>query len=130
MKRSLCNITRIMGIACAISAIFYIRKCMSCKALFVSSGIKVEYPLINLENSQVTAYVTYDGKTYMRVQYNVLTEETKVIGSIESIKLNRLIKNNITLTDADFIEMIQSSARFFVENEIAHPDEFYRQNPS
>lgn len=55
MKRSLCNITRIMGIACAISAIFYIRKCMSGKALFVSSGIKVEYPLINLENSQVTA---------------------------------------------------------------------------
>ncbi len=64
----------------------------------------------------------------MRIQYNVLTEETKVNGSIETLKLNRLLKNKITLNDAEFIQMVQSSARFFIENEITKPDDYYGQN--
>ncbi|MFJ5789216.1 hypothetical protein ACIP9G_03935 [Lysinibacillus sp. NPDC093197] len=128
MKRSSCNVTKVVGIVLAIFSIFYVRKCLAGKALFISSGIKVDYPLINLENSEVTAYVTYKGKTYMRIQYNVLTEETKVNGSIETLKLNRLLKNKITLNDAEFIEMVQSSARFFIENEITNPDDYYGQN--
>ncbi|MGE7840958.1 hypothetical protein ACQKNX_09200 [Lysinibacillus sp. NPDC093712] len=64
----------------------------------------------------------------MRIQYNVLTEETKVNGSIEALKLNRLLKSKIVLTEAEFIEMVQSSARFFIDNEITNPAEYYGQN--
>lgn len=111
-----------------IVSLFYIRKRMSGKALFISSGIKVEYPLINLENSEVTAYITYKGKTYMRIQYNVLTEETKVNGSIESIKCNRLLKNRVMLKDADYVDIVQCSTQFFIDNEVTDVDAFYRQN--
>jgi len=114
--------------ALGIVSLFYIRKRMSSKTVFISSGIKVDYPLIHLENSEVTAYITYKGKTYMRIQYNVLTEETKVNGSIESIKFNRLLKNRVTLNDADYVEMVQCSAQFFIDNEVTDVDAFYRQN--
>lgn len=127
MKRSSCNLTKIIGIALVICSFFYIRKCKSGKALFISNGIKFEYPFIDLENSEVTAHITYKGKTYMRIQYNVLTEETKVNGSIESLKLNRLLKNGVELNDAEYIEMVQSSARLFIENEITNPNEYYGQ---
>ncbi|WP_409369917.1 hypothetical protein [Lysinibacillus sp. 38-6] len=128
MKRSSCNRIKIMSMALGIVSLLYIRKRMSGKTVFISSGIKVDYPFINLENSEVTAYITYKGKTYMRIQYNVLTEETKVNGSIESIKGNRLLKNRVMLNDADFVEMVQCSAQFFIDNEVTDVDAFYRQN--
>lgn len=86
----------------------------------------MDYSVINLENSEVTAYITYSGKTYMRVQYNVVTEETKVNGSIEAIKLSRLLRNKFQLNDAEYIEMVQDSARFFIENEITNLNEYFR----
>ncbi|MEG0438629.1 MAG: hypothetical protein RR587_05275 [Solibacillus sp.] len=122
------NLTKIIGIAVAIFSLVYIRKGTSGKTLFISTGIKMDYPFINLENGEVTAYITYKGKTYMHIQYNVLTEETKVKGSIETIKLNRLLRNKIKLDDVEYIEMVQSSARFFIENEITNPEEYYRQD--
>ena len=125
MKHKCCALTKIIGITLAILSLFYIRKRKSGFGLFVSTGINVDYPLINLENSEVTAYISYKGKTYMRIQYNVLTEETKVNGSIEPIKLNRLLKSRIKLSDAEYIEMVQSSARFFIENKITNPDKYY-----
>lgn len=125
MKHKSCALTKILGIALAILSLFYFRKRKSGFGLFVSTGINVDYPLINLENSEVTAYISYKGKTYMRIQYNVLTEETKVNGSIEPIKLNRLLKSKIELSDAEYIEMVQSSARFFIENKITNPYKYY-----
>ncbi len=128
MKCSSRNLTKIIGIAVAIFSLVYIRKGTSGKTLFISTGIKMDYPLINQENGEVTADITYKGKKYMRIQYNVLTEETKVKGSIETIKLNRLLRNKIKLDDGEYIEMVQSSARFFIENEITNPEEYYRQD--
>ncbi|MFJ7666093.1 hypothetical protein ACIQXI_03250 [Lysinibacillus sp. NPDC097195] len=64
----------------------------------------------------------------MRIHYHVLTEETKVSGSIETIKLNRLLKNRVTLNDAEYIEMVQHSARLFTDNEVTNLDDFCRQN--
>ena len=127
MKHKSCALTKIIGITLAILSLFYFRKRKSGFGfgLFVSTGINVDYPLINLEKSEVTAYISYKGKTYMRIQYNVLTEETKVNGSIEPIKLNRLLKSRIKLSDVEYIELVQSSARFFIENKITNPDKYY-----
>ena len=129
MRYKSCTLTKIIGITLAILSLFYIQKRKSGRpGLFVSTGLEVDYPLINLENSEVTAYITYKGKTYMRIQYNVLTEEINVIGSIETIKLNRLLKSRIELDDTEYIEMVKSSARFFIENKITNPNKDFGQN--
>ena len=67
MKYKSCALIKIIGIALAILSLFYFRKRKSGFTLFVSTSIKVDYPLINLENREFTAYNTYKEKTYMRV---------------------------------------------------------------
>ena len=128
MKKLSCDLTKIIGITLAIFSLCYIRKYISGKTLFISNGIKVDYHFINLENREVTAYISFKGKTCMRIQYNVLTNKTKVNGSIETIKLNRILKRSEKLNDAELIEMVQDSARFFIENEITNPNEYYGSN--
>ena len=128
MKDKPSALTIIFSIAIIFLSLFYFRRPKPGIFLCIPDGIKVDYLLINLENSEVTAYITYKKETYMRIQHNVLTEETKVDGSIESIKTNRLFRSRMPLTDAECIEMVQHSARFFIENQITNPDTYYAGN--
>lgn len=128
MKDKPSALTIIFSISIIFLSLFYFRRPKPGIFLCIPDGIKVDYLLINLENSEVTAYITYKKETYMRIQHNVLTEETKVDGSIESIKTNRLFRSRMPLTDAECIEMVQHSARFFIENQITNPDTYYAGN--
>lgn len=128
MKDKPSALTIIFSISIIYLSLFYFRRPKPGIFLCIPDGIKVDYLLINLENSEVTAYITYKKETYMRIQHNVLTEETKVDGSIESRKTNRLFRSRMPLTDAECIEMVQHSARFFIENQITNPDTYYAGN--
>ncbi|PYF06781.1 hypothetical protein [Ureibacillus chungkukjangi] len=117
MKRKTCNLITLSGFVIACILLFKKRKSKQGQTLFVSSGIEIEYPVIDIEKNEVTAYITYNEKLYMRVQYNVKTHEIKVNGSVETIKLNPLIINKLKLNDAEYIEMIKMNAEYLIESE-------------
>ena len=117
MKRITCTLITISGLVIAFIFLFKNRKSKHGQTLFVSSGIEIEYPVVDLEKNEVTAYITYNGKLYMRVQYNVKTRETKVNGSVETIKLNPLVINKFQLNDDEYIEMIKMNAEYLIESE-------------
>ncbi|QCR32317.1 hypothetical protein [Lysinibacillus sp. SGAir0095] len=117
MKCRTCNLIALSGFVIAFILLFNKRKSKQGHTLFVSSGIEIDYPVIDIEKQEVTAYITYKEKLYMRVQYNLDTRETKVTGSLEAIKLNPLVKNKFPLKDDEYIEMIKMNAEYLIENE-------------
>lgn len=92
------------------------------RTIYKSTGIHTEYLRIDLINKQVTGRVSYHGKVYMLVYVDVGADTVKVKGSIQ--ELTHLTDN---MTEEDYIEVIKTTARFYIENEISNPDAYYRE---
>ncbi|MGM0836531.1 MAG: hypothetical protein ACQEV7_10260 [Bacillota bacterium] len=90
------------------------------RTIYKSTGIHTEYLRIDLTNSQVTGRVSYQGKVYMLVYVDVAADTVKVKGSIQ--ELTHLTDN---MTEEDYIEVIKTTAKFYIENEISDPKAYY-----
>jgi hypothetical protein len=94
--------------------------------VFKSTGLKVDYPLVDLDNKVVTGVVSFKNKKCMTVIVNFQSDTVKVEGNIENIRKEQC--------GSDYIDMIKNEAKFFVENKISNPKKYYEQliedNPS
>ncbi|PWA09268.1 hypothetical protein DCC39_13290 [Pueribacillus theae] len=88
--------------------------------LFRPVGIKIEYPLVDLRNKQVTGTVSYNDKIYMTVIVDLNFESVEVEGSVEELK-------EISMNEESHIRMFKTEAKFFVENNISNPKEYFEQ---
>ncbi|MBT2659340.1 hypothetical protein J7E81_29890 [Bacillus sp. ISL-18] len=87
--------------------------------VYKSTGLKVDYPLVDLEKKEVTGIVSFKNKKCMSVIVNFQSDTVKVKGSIENIRKEQY--------DSDYINMIKDHAKFFVENKISNPKKYYEQ---
>lgn len=90
------------------------------RTIYKSTGIHTEYLRIDLTNKQVTGRVSYQGKVYMLVYVDVAADTVKINGSIQ--ELTHLTDN---MTEEDYIEVIKTTAKFYIENEISDLKAYY-----
>ncbi|WP_058308235.1 hypothetical protein [Gracilibacillus massiliensis] len=88
--------------------------------LFRPTGVKHEYPVVDLQNKQVTGTVSYKDKVYMTVVIDLKKDTVNIEGSIEDLK-------GISMDKESYIEMFISQAELFVENNISNPKNYYEQ---
>lgn len=89
--------------------------------IFQSIGIQIDYPSVDLEKKMVTGVVTFENKVYMTVLVDLQTDSVKAEGSIND--LAHLV--SIEHLETEYIAMIKNMAKFFIENKISNPKEYY-----
>ncbi|WP_233459439.1 hypothetical protein [Cytobacillus luteolus] len=87
--------------------------------IFKSTGVRHEFPHVDLEKQRVTCIVTYKSKTYMTVVVDMKTGEVEIHGNVDSLGRKAMDLES-------YIDMFKQQARFFVENEISNPEEYYQ----
>lgn len=88
--------------------------------LFRPTGVKHEYPVVDLQNKQVTGTVSYKDIVYMTVIVDLKKDTVEIEGSVEELK-------DISMDKESYIRMFKSQAEFFVENNISNPKKYYEQ---
>lgn len=89
--------------------------------IFKSVGITIDYPNVDIEKEAVTGVVSYENKAYMTVLVDLQSDTVQVEGTLRD--LAHIISNeNI---EDEYIEMIKDMAKFFIDNKIDNPKEYY-----
>lgn len=90
------------------------------RTIYKSTGIQTEYLLIDLAKKQVTGRVSYQGKVYMLVYVDVAADTVQVKGSMQELSHIAGL-----MSEADYIEVIKTMAKFYIENDISDPKAYY-----
>jgi hypothetical protein len=101
--------------------VFFKRKKNVGYTLFVPTGVRHEYPEVNLEEQKIIGTVIYKNKIYMKVFIDLKADAVNVEGSVENLS------DLINMDKETYIEMFKSEARFFVENKISNPKQYYEE---
>ncbi|KHF39236.1 hypothetical protein LQ50_16130 [Halalkalibacter okhensis] len=88
--------------------------------LFVPSGVRHEYPLVDLTEQKVVGTVIYKDKVYLKVLVNLKEDTVSVEGSVSDL-------GDLSMDKESYIDMFQSDARFFVNNHISDPQKYYEE---
>ena len=91
--------------------------------IYQAIGIHIDYPIVDLENRRMTGTVSYNDHIYMNVQVDLRTDTVEVEGDWK--ELARLTEQE--LDEEEYVEMFQSMARFFMENNIHDPKNYYEK---
>jgi lipoprotein NlpI len=86
--------------------------------LFKPTGVKHDFPVVDLKKKQVTGTVSYNDKIYMTVLVDLKLDKVSVEGSVEELK-------EIAMDKECYIDMFWSQAEFFVKNNISNPTKYY-----
>lgn len=91
--------------------------------IFKAIGIHIDYPLVDIENEQMTGTVLYDNQVYMTVRVDLRANTFGVKGDLR--ELAHLTEQE--LNEKEYVEMFQTMARFFIDNNIHDPKSFYEK---
>ncbi|MCZ8535324.1 hypothetical protein [Psychrobacillus psychrodurans] len=83
---------------------------------FAQLRIVPEYTNIDIEKKQVTGVVKYNGEAYLTVIVDVQNNKTKTKGS-----LRRIAKITKPFKKGNYIEIIESEAKYLIEHGITNP---------
>ncbi|MDN4492559.1 hypothetical protein [Ureibacillus aquaedulcis] len=86
--------------------------------IFKPTGERHEFPQVDLVNQLVVGIVIYEGKTYMTVTVDVKTNNVKVEGRIDELE-------SLSMGRDAYINMFKQEAKFFIENNILNPNDYY-----
>lgn len=89
--------------------------------IFKSIGIKINYPSVDLDKETVIGEVSFENKVYMTVTVDLQSDRVEVEGSV--MDLAHLIPNEHL--ENEYIDMIKNMAKFFIDNKISNPKEYY-----
>ncbi len=86
--------------------------------IFKPTGVRHEFPHIDLEKQQVKCAVIYQEKTYMTVIVDIKSNSVKIEGSIDEL-------GDLSMNREATIDLFKQEARFFIDNKIANAKEYY-----
>jgi len=86
--------------------------------IFKATGVRHEFSQVDLVKKQVTCIVIYKDETYMTVIVDLKTETVQVEGDVDELGELSMDKNS-------YIDMFRQNARFFIDNNISNPKEYY-----
>jgi hypothetical protein len=105
-----------------IACIFFLKKRKSNVGytLYKSTGVRHDFPDVDLDNQMVRCIVTYKGKTYLSVIVDVKTDTVVTEGSLDSL-------GEKAMEIESYIDMFKRQARFFIENNISNPKDYFEK---
>ncbi|MDM5224394.1 hypothetical protein QUF86_27445 [Peribacillus sp. NJ11] len=86
--------------------------------LFKPTGVHHEFPLVDLVKQQVIGTVSYKEKTYMTVVIDLKADTVQVQGDVDDL-------GDLSMDRDSYIDMFKQQAKFFMENNISNPKEYY-----
>ncbi|QOR68927.1 hypothetical protein IM538_13045 [Cytobacillus suaedae] len=87
--------------------------------IYKSTGVQHEYTNVDLENQKVTCTVTYRDKTYMTVVVDMKTDAVEIDSNLDAL-------GDKAMDLESYIDMFKHHSRFFIENKISNPEEYYQ----
>ena len=86
--------------------------------IFKPTGVRPEYPYVDLVKQQVTCIVLYKEETYMTVTVDLRNDTVQVQGDVDEL-------GDLTISRDSYIDMFKSQAKFFIDNNISNPKKYY-----
>ena len=86
--------------------------------IFKQTGVRHEYPHVDLVKQQVTCIVLYREETYMTVIVDLKNDTVQVKGDVDEL-------GDLTISKDSYIDMFKGQAKFFIDNNISNPKEYY-----
>ncbi|WP_231495763.1 hypothetical protein [Paucisalibacillus sp. EB02] len=88
--------------------------------IFKPTGVRHEFPYVDLEQKRVIGTVSYKGQTYMTVVIDVENDTVQIEGSVDEL-------GNLTMDKDSYVDMFKSQAKYFIENNIDNPTKHYEE---
>ena len=86
--------------------------------IFKPTGVRHEYPHVDLVKQQVTCIVLYKEETYMTVIVDLKNDTVQVQGDVDEL-------GDLSIGRDSYIDMFKQQARFFIDNNISNPKKYY-----
>ena len=89
-------------------------------SLFVPTGVRHEFPLVDLMEQKVVGTVLYKNKVYMKVCIDLKEDSVSVEGNVDEL-------SELSMDKESYINMFKDQAEFFVKNNISDPEKYYEE---
>ncbi|MFB5284664.1 hypothetical protein [Peribacillus sp. Hz7] len=86
--------------------------------IFKPTGVRHEYPHVDLVKQQVTCIVLYKEEAYMTVMVDLKNDTVQVQGDVDEL-------GDLTISKDSYIDMFKGQAKFFIDNNISNPKKYY-----
>lgn len=88
--------------------------------IFMSTGVRDEYPHVDLINQQVTCRVLYKEEIYMTVMVDLKNDTVQVEGDVAEL-------GDLAMSRDSYIDMFKGQAKFFIDHHISNPKKYYEE---
>ena len=85
--------------------------------IFKPTGVRHEFPKVDLVNQQVTCTVLYKEETYMTVIVDIKNDSVQVLGDVD-------VLGNLSMDKDSYIDMFKHWAKVFIDNDISNPSDY------
>ncbi|MED4886404.1 hypothetical protein [Lysinibacillus fusiformis] len=85
---------------------------------FKPTGVRHEFPKVDLVNQQVTCTVLYKEETYMTVIVDLKHDKVQVQGDVNEL-------GDLSMDKDSYIDMFKHWAKVFIDNDISIPSEYF-----
>ncbi|MBD8071583.1 hypothetical protein, partial [Bacillus sp. PS06] len=82
------------------------------------TGVRHEFPKVDLVKQQVTCTVLYKEETYMTVIVDLKKDTVQVQGNVEAL-------GTLSMDKDSFIDMFKYWAKVFIDNGISNPSDYF-----
>ena len=86
--------------------------------IYKPTGVRHEYPHVDLNKQQVTCIVLYKDETYMTVIIDLKNDTVHVQGDVDEL-------GDLTISKDSYLDMFKGQAKFFIDNDISKPKKYY-----
>ncbi|KAA9023978.1 hypothetical protein [Niallia endozanthoxylica] len=86
--------------------------------IFKPTGVRHEFPYVDLVKQQVIGTVSYKGKIHMKVIVDVKANTIQVEEDVVEL-------GDLSMDRDSYIDMFKHQARFFIDNHISNPKKYY-----
>ena len=88
--------------------------------LFIPTGVRHEFPLVDLKEQKVVGTVLYKNKVYMKVCIDLKEDSVSVEGNVDEL-------SELSMDKESYINMFKDQASFLVKNNISDPEKYYEE---
>jgi len=86
--------------------------------IFKPTGVRHEFPKVDLVNQQVTCVVLYNEEIYMTVIVDIKNDTVQVQGDVDEL-------GNKSMDKDSYIDMFKHWAKVFIEKKISNPTDYF-----
>ncbi|WP_075617945.1 hypothetical protein [Paenisporosarcina indica] len=86
--------------------------------IFKPTGVRHEFPQVDLLQQQVTCTVLYKDKIYMTVIVDLKNDNVQVQGDVDQL-------GDLSMDKDSYIDMFKHWTKVFIDNDISNPNNYF-----